>query len=144
MRQLSRSKKKIYTCVKVEVFIKSHSTLPLSMYIFIQSFRFMKICWLLHRILHQCIYVFRCYRSIYNIKTSKYFANRGSFISNSSSLNFRMLMGAYCVYIVPLQYRTITHPSRVYSINPNFKYPLPPPFDQKIPTILRFIWYEIY
>lgn len=56
-------------------------------------------------------------------------------------------MGAYwryCVYIVPLQYRTITHPSRVYSFNPNFKYPLPPPFDQKIPTILRFIWYEIY
>lgn len=48
-------------------------------------------------------------------------------------------MGAYCVYIVPIQYRTITHPSRVYSINPNFKYPLPPPFDQKIPTILRFI-----
>lgn len=53
-------KKKVYTCVKVEVFIKSHSTLPLSMYIFIQSFRFMKICWLLHRILHQCIYVFEC------------------------------------------------------------------------------------
>lgn len=42
-------------------------------------------------------------------------------------------MGAYCVYIVPLQYRTITHPSRVYSINPNFKYPLPP-----LPSIKKF------
>lgn len=143
MRQLSRSKKNIYKCQGRSIYKKSLYTTPFYVYIYTEFQIHENLLTITSNItsMYLCI---RMLASLFNIKTSKYFANRGSFISNSSSLNFRMLMGAYCVYIVPLQYRTITHPSRVYSINPNFKYPLPPPFDKKIPTILRFIWYEIY